>query len=311
MKKRLYLITTILLSAAVLSLSSCLKDSRYVDFSKVGTIVEFPLGGQSFFGKDAITDPTDTIVRQFAINIAGPTAPKSATNITLAVDNSIITTYNAANPLVTFLPMPTDAFVLSATSATIPAGQRLAIVSVTFYKHLLDPSKSYMLPIAITNASGLKISGNQGIHYYHFIGNDFAGNYSWNFQRYNASDSTSAPLNGQSFTGQTATFLPASPTEFTVASGYAGGVYTYDVTFTKTVVGGVASYSNFAVAMTPASIASATGSGITLVQPPVFLPASFNPAGPFTFAQAVKIFHFQYKAHPTADRYLIDTYYRP
>ncbi len=41
MKKKLYLITTILLSAAALSLSSCLKDNRYVDFSKGSNVVDF------------------------------------------------------------------------------------------------------------------------------------------------------------------------------------------------------------------------------------------------------------------------------
>src|SRR5476649_2063241 len=110
MKKKIYLFTTILLSAAALSLSSCLKDSRYVDFSKVGTIVEFPTGGQVNFGGDAQTSAADTITLQFDVDVASPTAPTTATTITFDVDDpATVTAYNAANTAVTYLPMPSNA----------------------------------------------------------------------------------------------------------------------------------------------------------------------------------------------------------
>src|ERR1700712_1334993 len=152
MKKRSYLIATILFSAAALSLSSCLKDNRYVDFSKAGNIVDFPKGGTAFFGADAITETPDTdangtIVRQFAVNVATADVPTTATTVTLAVDNSIIATYNAAHPGLVYVAMPANTFIFTATSVTVPAGQQYATVSVTFNKALLDPSLSYMLPI--------------------------------------------------------------------------------------------------------------------------------------------------------------------
>jgi len=315
MKKRLYFISTVLLAVTALSLSSCLKDPRYVDFSKAGNVVDFPLSGQSYFGADAITDaPADdangTIVRQFAVNVATANPTTADTKITLAVDNAIVATYNALGGPVQYEEMPTDAYSFTATTVTVPAGKQSAVVSVTFYKNLLDPSKSYMLPIKIVGSPGYTVSGNFGIHYYHLIGNDFAGAWTQNFQRYNASDSTGA-LNGASFTAQPATFAPITPNEFQVGTGYAGGVYVYDVTFTKTIVSGVAMYSDFAVSFTDSSIGDGTAGGITLTQPPVFLNPPFSTAGPLTFAQATKIFHFQFKAHTTADRYLIDTFYRP
>jgi hypothetical protein len=153
-----------------------------------------------------------------------------------------------------------------------------------------------------------------GIHYYHFIGNDFAGAYLQNFQRYNEADSLGS-FSSASFTAQPATFSPISPTEFNVISGYAAPDLVYDVTFTQTGTGASAIYSNFAVSFTPASITVATGDGITITQPPVFFdptthqPATSTLAGPYTLAQAKKIFHFQFKAFTTADRYLIDTFY--
>jgi hypothetical protein len=312
MKKKLYLITTILLSAAALSLSSCLKDNRYVDFSKGSNVVDF---ATQTFGSDAITETPDTdangtIVRQFAINVATVNPPKTATTVTLAVDNSLVTSYDAANPSVTYLPMPTNAYKFTATSVTVPAGQQYATVSVTFYKNLLDPAKSYMLPIKIVSAPGFTISGNQGVHYYHFIGNDFAGSYDWHYTRFNSTDTTTAasPLNADE--GLTTVF-PVTPTQFEVASGYLYQAR-YEVTFTKTGNGPTAMYSNFNVTLNADDVASeltaypvASGGPITVTVQPEFLPTSIanksiagmgtpTLAGPFTYAQALTLFRFSY-----------------
>jgi hypothetical protein len=314
MKKRLYLITTILLSAAALSLSSCLKDNRYVDFSKAGNLVDFPLGGKAYYGADAITEAPDTdangtIVRQFAVNVATANVPTTATTITLAVDNSIIDTYNAANPSVTFLPMPADAFVFTQTTATIPAGKQYANVSVTFYKNKLDPSKSYMLPIKIVSTTGgYKISGSQNIHYYHFIGNDFAGSYELIWTRWNVADTTGAPAYDHLDEGPY-TFFPVDPTTFKVSSGYYTGI-PYTVTFTKTGTGPTATYSNFQVVFTADDIKTYftdPGQGVVVGAAPVFDPnkIAFDPNKQYTYAEALKLFRFYYT---TASRAIIDEY---
>jgi hypothetical protein len=309
MKKILYFITTILLTAGMLSLSSCLKDN-YVDFTKSAPIVNFPLGGTQFFGADAITETPDsdangTIVRQFAVNVGAPKTLSTATTVTLAIDNSIVTAYNASQTAVTYLTMPTNAFVFTATSVTVPAGKQYATVSVTFYKNKLDPAKSYMLPIKIVSAGGLNISGNQNIHYYHFIGNDLAGVYREAFSRWNATDSTSAALNALSYpfsAGITNVVLPITPTEIQVYTQYASPppLLRYDITFTKTVTGGVASYTDLHLSFVPDDVAAADAGGITITSPPVF----FNPAtgqtlsadlpGPYTVAEVVKLLNFQF-----------------
>jgi hypothetical protein len=286
MKKKLYLITTILLSAAVLSLSSCLKDSRYVDFSKGSNVVDF---ATQTFGSDAITETPDTdangtIVRQFAINVATVNPPKTATTVTLAIDNSIVTSYDAANPAVTYLPMPASAFKFTSTTVTVPAGQQYAIVSVTFYKNLLDPSKSYMLPIKIASAPGFTISGNQGIHYYHFIGNDFAGSYLATFVRVPA---------GGNYANSPVTLSPISPTEFLAPGGYVGA--RYDVTFTKTGTGATATYSNFQVSIFKDDVTNIfdPAPAITISVPPVIL--GYDPTHQYTYTEATTgLFHFQY-----------------
>jgi len=318
MKKRIYLITTILLSAGALTLSSCLKDSRFVDFTKVGTIVEFPKGGLVNFGPDAVTDATDTIVKQFAINVASPTVPTTATTVTLSVnDPAVITAYNNSNSAVFYLPMPAGSFSVSATKVTIPGGQRTAILSVTFIKHFLDPSKSYMLPIKITDAGGLNISGNMGIHYYHFIGNDFAGAYTWEYRRWQNTVGPgpgNIPSLGQgnppNITNGPPPYPigqinPVTPTEIQMETGYNGTHVNYDITFTRTVSGSVVTYSNWNVTFPASEIAKWTNAGITNFVPPTFtIPPPHTNADP-------KIFEMNYVSGGSAPngRYIDDTYH--
>jgi hypothetical protein len=308
MKKILYFISTILLLAGMLSLSSCLKDN-YVDFTKDAPVVDFPLGGTQFFGADAITEAPDTdangtIVRQFAVNVGAPKALGTPTKITLAVDFSIVTSYNASQTAVTYLPMPSNAYSFTATTVTVPAGQQYVTTSVTFYKNKLDPSKSYMLPIKIVSAGGLTISGNMGIHYYHFIGNDFAGAYLWDYTR--------TPAAGN-FTGQPTTLFPVTPLQFEMNSGYYTGTVRYEVTFTKGGTPAAPTYTNFAVTLNSDDVANIlTPAGIAVTAPPVFTDPTVTPTSVYTYAQALKIFDFTYSVLGSSGaRVVEDRFYKP
>ena len=300
-----------MLSLALLSLSSCLKDDSYVDFSQVGTIVEFPLGGIQNFAHDAIVDPGPLVTVQFAVNVSSPTIPTTPTTVTIAIDNSITATYLAANPnnKVPYIAFPAGSFSVPTTSVTIPAGSRTGIFTLIVDKSKLNISLSYMIPIKIVSAGGLTVSGNQYIHYFHVIGNDFQGSYLQDFRRYNAADSVSAPLNGQSFTNQPVLISPVTTTQFEMYSGYAGGIVRYEVSYTETGVYPNATYSNFMVSMNSDDITNNFGSSITLTQPPVFLTTYYSPTAQYTFAQAVKLLRFQYIATTSAPRYLIDWYH--
>lgn len=319
MKKRLYFISTVLLAATALSLSSCLKDPRYVDFSKAGNVVNMPFSGQAYFGSDAITEaPADdengTIVRQFAVNVATANPPTTDTKVTLAVDNSLVDTYNALGGPVTYDPMPAEAYSFTTTEVTIPAGKQYAVTSVTFYKNLLDPSKSYMLPIKIASTTGgYTISGNLGVHYYHFIGNDFAGVYEHFYTRWNVPDSTAAAPSTPRTDEGTDIINPVTPTEFTVVTDYFTQPR-YDVTFTKTGTGASATYSNFQIGFYGTDVADLfTPNGVTVGTQPQILPADYhtNPYDPnkqYTYAESLKLFRFYFT---TASRSIIDEFIKP
>ena len=329
MKKKLLIIT--ILSSTALFMSSCLKDkSHYVNFDTGQTFVDFPKGGLSGYGAQAITEaPADSvngepntneaITRAFAVNVASQNLPTAPTTVTLGIDTSkaTIDALNKAEPGIGYVAMPANAFSFTGTKVTVPAGQQYANTSVTFYKALLDPSKSYVLPIVIKDGGGKKISANLNTLFYHFIGNDFAGVYShWLYTRHSVPDTTGSYATsdaGGPVDKGPVTFLPVDPTTFQVPSFY----YTqlpYTVSFTKTVTGGVAMYSNWAITFQAADISYYWGTTIHLGAGPSFdpnpsyfppAPNGFDPSKSYTYAQSLKIFRFYYT---TATRAIQDEY---
>lgn len=258
----------ILFSAAVtLTFSACLKNtSFYDDLSKTSPVAELPLSGIANFGADAVTAPGDTISLPFIVNIASSNTPTIAHTITVAPDFTKIATYQATDNSIAYLAMPASAFVFPSTTVIIPAGKTQATVNVIFYKHLLDPTKSYMLPLSITKADGLIISGNFAVHYFHFIGNPLVGSFKYDYLRYNNGvGPTAGPPSSSSLAG-TATFSPVNPTQFEMPTSYVGPVR-YEVTFDN--VNGV--FSNFQVTFNAADVAAIwTANGVSIINQPVF-----------------------------------------
>lgn len=288
----------ILFSAFIaLTFTACLKSaSTFDDFSKINPVAELPLSGKANISADAVTLPGDTITIPFAINIASANATTAAHTITVAPDFSQVATVNAANPSIVYLPMPAAAFVFPSQTVTIAAGKTQAIVKVVFYKHLLDPSKSYMLPLSILSAPGLIVSGNFGTHFYHFIGNPLAGAYSHDFTRYNAQDASGTPT-GASFTGRASTFSPVNPNQIEVTSSYYTGTVRYEITFDNNA--GV--FSNFQVAFNADDVKNIlTPAGIAVTAAPTIVADPVHNT--YTLSYQVQ--------NSSGYRFLIDKYYR-
>jgi len=292
----------------LLFFSSCLKDDSHTFSPEAvqSSIVEIPLSGLANFSSAAITagGPLDTVM--FVVNVASASVPTVATTVTVGIDNSIVTTYNAANPAIIYNVMPAGSFVFKDVTLTIPAGSRESSpLSVIVDKSKIDPTLSYMLPIRIKTSSGTTISGNFSIMYYHIIGNDFAGTYKWDFTR--------TPAAGN-FVGHTTTVFPVSPTQVEVAGGYYTGTVRYEVTFTKTVTGTAATYSNFQVVINQDDITNIFApNGISVTSPAVIVSpapvANYTSTTQLTFAQALTLFHFQYSVLGSSGGRVNNDYY--
>jgi hypothetical protein len=190
MKKIIYSILGISLMAS----TGCLKDDPPVDFGTVGTIIEIPYSGLQFFTDAALNFTADTISYDFNVNIASPYPLEEDLTVEVGVDEAAIAEYNASGG-VQYVVMPSDAYIFTGGSATIPAGSRLADFSIKFVNSAsIDPSVNYMLPISILNAEGEEISGNFGTIYYHIIGQCIAGSYSASGTRTNYSGQASGGI---------------------------------------------------------------------------------------------------------------------
>jgi hypothetical protein len=290
---------------AMLGFSSCVKDSNYVDFAAVGTTIDIPLGGVSNFSKGSLTESTDEIVKQFAVNVSSPKPLSTDLTVTIAVDEAARTAYNTAQTAVAFEAFPAGSYTIDKTSAVVPAGTRTDIVTVKFDKTKLDPAKSYLLAISITDAQGQTINANYHTKYYSIIGNDFAGLYDWHYERRNNSDGSGAPAGG-SFDDEVIIF-PVTPRIFEVTSGYYTATARYQVTFEKP---DAAHYKNFTLKFNPDDLANIfTVNGITVTQQPVIFVPGYDATKSYTFAEALDLLTFQYVVQNSSGyRYSIDKY---
>lgn len=279
--------------AVVISLSSCLKEKAFTNettFSGLQDHVLLVNGGIQNFGSNNIRFNSDTASYSVIANLASVNLPSSPVGVTLFVDAAAIAAYNTANGT-SFELMPANAYTLGTTSLSIPAGKQYASTTLNVYKANIDPAKSYLLPISIKDASGKALSSNQNTMFFNIIGNVIAGNYNWDFTRWNNPAHTGSPA-GSSFTGSTTAFIADNSTQVEVPSGYYIQPR-YVISFTNT--GGV--LSNFTVSFNASDLSDLTTAGIVITDGPTFTKAD-PVAGEY-------IIHYT-----TATRYIIDRYYK-
>jgi len=290
----------IIASALSICFAGCLKDTPPTDFGTLKPIIELfyidanqtAHAGLENFAKDAILTAGQTapIVINFNANIASVDPLPTDLTVTIAIDDAKRVSFNTGSTT-QYTALPAGTYTFPKTTAVIKAGSRLANFTISFDPTKIDPTKNYMLPISITDAQGQAISGNFGTIYYHMIGNPIAGNYTWDFTRYN--DPAGTQFSTLSFTGATTTFLPVDPTTIQVQSGYFNQPR-YVLTFSNNA--GV--LSNFAVSIQPDDMASLVANAITIVTGPTIIKA--DPIN--------KAYIFQYI---TTSRFIIDSYHNP
>ena len=197
MKKRMSLknLTGIALACGILFMASCVKNRNdgAVDFSQLTPIVLIPEGGLKNFSTEALTFPAADVSDSttFRVNYAAKNVAPNDVVVTLAIDDASRLAYNASHTD-QYEKMPDSVYSFTTTKVTVKAGQSYSdVVTLIVYPNKVNSSKSYMLPITITDASGVQVSGNFGTIYYHIIGNPLAGNYQDYGQRYNYTGSVS------------------------------------------------------------------------------------------------------------------------
>lgn len=152
--------------------NSCVKsrDGR-TDFSGLQPVVLIPEGGMGAFTSQAllfpVTDKVDTTF--FYVNYAATNVAATDIIITLAIDQSAITSYNASNQT-QYAIFPDSIFKFTAKEIKIKKGNNYSdLIPLVVFPLKIDSTKSYMLPISIKGVpSGSTISANFGTIFYHF-----------------------------------------------------------------------------------------------------------------------------------------------
>jgi hypothetical protein len=139
----------------LLAVSSCMKNSKYnVDFTTVGASVDIPLAASNANGIVPFTFSAGSNTFPVYVDMASPAVLSKATTLTLAIDTAFLNAYNTSNGT-SYTLLPDSDYSATTFSLSIPAGQRLDSVIVTFNLSKIDtdPSISYVLPFTITQAS--------------------------------------------------------------------------------------------------------------------------------------------------------------
>jgi hypothetical protein len=164
-RKLIKFIALTVLVLTVTSLSSCLKDSRFVNYAGVTPFVELPLvAANGAFTAEAFTIVATPINLPLAVNYAAPKPRTSPLTVTLKIDQAALDAYNKANST-TFTILPAADYSIASLTATIPAGQNTATINIIINISKVDPNGSFILPISIADAGGVVISTSSTIFY--------------------------------------------------------------------------------------------------------------------------------------------------
>jgi hypothetical protein len=184
------------LSAAALmtlicSLSACLKSAPgTTDFNTVKPVIE-QLNPQNYlttatnagpntypYFLQVRVDSTHTADDSILVDVGGPRITKDVT-VTLGVDTANFNLFNAANGGKYSILPAADYTWTKGNTVVIKSGSPGSEIYLTFNTAAIDFSKSYILPIAITDAGGNTISQNYGSCMYTIIpGNQYSGLFS-------------------------------------------------------------------------------------------------------------------------------------
>ncbi|MBS1680965.1 MAG: DUF1735 domain-containing protein [Bacteroidetes bacterium] len=220
----------------------------------------------TYFSNGALTfplgDAADSV--NFAVSLQGPTLGKDMT-VTITIDNSRLQD-NFANDELQYVAMPDSVYDIPEMTGVIKAGQMFVDFKLKVYPKKFDGQANYMLPITATNDANVPMAENYAVIYVHTIGNPLAGTYKWDFTRCSDPACAGGP-DGQSFTGNSATFAPASGTKLMVPTGYYDHA-NYIITFVNNG-GATLDLSNFKAVLDPASVNGAwAAAGIVVVKSP-------------------------------------------
>ncbi|HVX28734.1 MAG TPA: DUF1735 domain-containing protein, partial [Parafilimonas sp.] len=160
----------ILIASLIFVYSACKKNSS-VDLTPS---FYFLNGDTSSFSNTLILFTSSDTITYNAIVSSTYLLPRNV-NVTLGVVSDSLASYNASHGT-DYQLMPANAYSFQ-TQYNASDSSVFDTVHVSIYKHALDASKSYMLPIGITDAGGIAIDAGTSTIYLHTTSSVLSGIY--------------------------------------------------------------------------------------------------------------------------------------
>jgi hypothetical protein len=247
-----------------------------------------------------LSAPVETV--EMSLRYSGPTVFGNDMMVTLGYDAAALAAFNASVPPggLTYVALPSNFYRIVNPTIKIPKGTAISEdLVIEIFADMLDPAVSYMFPITITAITGAPSdvvkAPATSTAYLHIIGNPIAGNYTWDFYRWNNETGTGANAGG-TFFGDVVGFSAVDPNHVTVPTGYFIQP-NYVISFS----GSGNALTDFEVEPSAGMLADWDANGITITEQPHFLIA--DPV-----AEHYKVQMIVWNG--AAFRFLIDDYYR-
>jgi hypothetical protein len=166
MKTRVMLTMSVIIVSSILIIVSCKKQITGAD-AKLNGIYIVPLSGSSAVENQVLVYSTTPNTYALGTAISSPLTADA--NVTIAVDNSLVSTYNSAQNT-KYAIMPTGSYSLAATSLTIPKNSIASNqTNLIIQSSMLSPDVSYLLPVKVASVSASGITLNSAIATKYYI----------------------------------------------------------------------------------------------------------------------------------------------
>ncbi len=157
--------------------SACKKDSGSVSLTPSFYFLNGDTAASSFNNNLILFSSSDTVVVNVIMSSTYLLSEDGT--VTVGADADAVASYNT-NHGTNYQAMPSNAYSFSASVATTANSSIYDTIPVTIYKHALNLTKNYMLPIKIISTSGIDITLGASEIYLHTANSKLAGIYNSN-----------------------------------------------------------------------------------------------------------------------------------
>lgn len=153
-----------MLLGAMLTLAGCEKDLAYEiqTDSKEGAQIFIAKANNGFQNLTIFPFTEEERTFTFGAGFGALGLPASDIKITFSVDKHALDSINSireSSDLPLYEEFPAEAYTIENTKVTIPKGGMSSnLVTIRYFSKKFDPTKSYLLPLSITDASGYSVN---------------------------------------------------------------------------------------------------------------------------------------------------------